>query len=664
MNNIHQIRPVGIEEAKSNLAKFIDKMRGTAIFKDLQIDFDSNSWDVTNDVKISGRGMARHYYDFKVLDGHRSAGTAPPISEPFLSFMKSYIAYMHIASGTKTQAFNLAVLKNLYNVMYEFMTVPDPVEINVDILNRATDVIASNYSADTAYSYSLLLQRLAKFLEMYKLTKMPIHWTTYLKLDRKRPNRSEQYLNNDTHSKLPSPESIEAMGYIFAHSKSASDLITTSACAILLSAPSRVSELMDLSVDCEIWRKSGVDDKYGLRWNASKGGTRCIKWVSSAMIEVAQKAIQNLKDISHSARLVAKWYEDNPGLMYLPSGYEHLRSKKYITSWELAAVLAENATDQTALTWCKNNNVTLIKKSYKRTDIDFESVERVVLSLLPKEFPWMNKGIGLKYSEALFLIRANQLYDSRGDFYGIIEPVSSNAIRIRLGSRLDTAELSIFERYQFLEKDGSPIKVLPHMFRHYLNTVCQGGGLSQTDIAKWSGRININQNGDYDNLTHFQILKMIRGSFESEYSEIQLSSPNTQAIIIARDEFIALKVPTAHTTEYGFCIHDFTIEPCSLFRDCINCTEHVCIKGDSKKEKHIKSKLDETQMLLDTAKNAYENEFSGSGRWVEHQERTYKRLSALYNVLINPDVPMGTVIRLNDADEDVCSSLSNTKSIN
>jgi hypothetical protein len=664
MSNIHQIRPVGIENAVSNLAEFINKMRSAAMFNDLHIDFDSNSWDVTNDVKISGRGKARHNYNFKVLVRHRSAAKAPDISEPFLGFMKSYIAYMHITTGVVTQARNIAALKNLYNVMYEFMTVPDPVEINADILNRTTDSISSHYAANTAYSYSLQLQRLAIFLEKYKLTKMPIHWTTYLKLDRKLPNRSEKYLKNDTHKKLPSPEAIEAMAYVFTHSKSASDLITTSTCAILLSAPSRVSELMDLGVDCEIWRQSGDDNKYGLRWNASKGGTRCIKWVNSAMIEVAQKAIQNLKEISQSARLVARWYEDNPGLMYLPKGYEHLRSKKYITSWELAAVLAENATDQTALTWCKNNNVTLIKKSYKRTDIDFESVERMVLSLLPKGFPWMNKEIGLKYSEALFLIRANQLYDSRGDFYGIIEPVSSNAIRIRLGSRLDTAGLSIFEKYQFREIDGSPIKVETHMFRHYLNTVCQGRGLSQTDIAKWSGRININQNGDYDNLTHAQILKMIRGSFESEYSEIQLNSPNTQAIIIARDEFIALKVPTAHTTEYGFCIHDFTIEPCSLFRDCINCTEHVCIKGDLKKEKHIKSKLDETQMLLDTAKNAYENEYSGSGRWVEHQERTYKRLSALYDVLINPDVPMGTVIRLNDADEDVCSSLSNTKNIN
>ncbi len=369
-----------------------------------------------------------------------------------MRFAKAYIAYMHFTSGAKSQSESLSALKNLYNAMHEFMDIPDPVELNSDILDRTTQVLSSNYSEAVAYSRSLLLQRLALFLQKKMLTTVPIKWTTNLKSKRNNKNRDNSNLNNGTHFKLPSPEAFEALGYIFNSSNSPSDIITTSSCAILCGAPSRPSELMSLSVNCEIWRNGDDgESKYGLRWVTSKGGQPTPKWIIPVMYDVVQKAVQKLKDLSLPARKVAKWYEDNPGMMYLPPGYEHLRTKEFITSWELAAVLMENATDQTALVWCKNNNVKLVKKSYKRTLIDFESVQRAVLNRLPRNFPWLNKTIGLKYSDSLFLIKANQLYDSRSDFYGIIEPVPANTIRIRLGARSDTAELSIFEKYKFYE---------------------------------------------------------------------------------------------------------------------------------------------------------------------------------------------------------------------
>jgi hypothetical protein len=50
------------------------------------------------------------------------------------------------------------------------------------------------------------------------------------------------------------------------------------------------------------------------------------------------------------------------------------------------------------------------------------------------------------------------------------------------------ATQSIFARYGFTEADGSPIKLTSHMFRHWLNTLAQQGGMGEHEIARWFGR--------------------------------------------------------------------------------------------------------------------------------------------------------------------------------
>jgi hypothetical protein len=118
-----------------------------------------------------------------------------------------------------------------------------------------------------------------------------------------------------------------------------------------------------------------------------------------------------------------------------------------------------------------------------------------------------------------------------------------------------------------------------------------------------------------------------------------------QSVLIPRDEFARLKVPTAHTTEFGYCIHDFSMLPCQIHRDCINCNEQVCIKGDVVREANIRRHRAETQQLLKEARAADESGYAGSNRWVEHQERTLSRLDQLCAILDAPNVPVGAVIQ-------------------
>jgi len=119
-------------------------------------------------------------------------------------------------------------------------------------------------------------------------------------------------------------------------------------------------------------------------------------------------------------------------------------------------------------------------------------------------------------------------------------------------------------------------------------------------------------------------------------------------VVISRDEYAILKIRTAHLTEFGVCIHDFAMTPCQLHRDCMSCTEQVCMKGDKKRNDNIRYLRDKTKKLLENAKQALENDYYGSNKWVKHHKATLDRLNQICEILDNPDVPEGSFIQLSN----------------
>jgi hypothetical protein len=103
---------------------------------------------------------------------------------------------------------------------------------------------------------------------------------------------------------------------------------------------------------------------------------------------------------------------------------------------------------------------------------------------------------------------------------------------------------------------------------------------------------------------------------------------------------------TAHTTEIGFCVHDFTMLPCQKHRDCINCGENVCVKGDARRTRRIMEQLEVAEEQLRRATASREEGFFGADRWVEHHQATVARLRALAQALNDPSVPAGAIIRM------------------
>jgi len=109
-------------------------------------------------------------------------------------------------------------------------------------------------------------------------------------------------------------------------------------------------------------------------------------------------------------------------------------------------------------------------------------------------------------------------------------------------------------------------------------------------------------------------------------------------------------MPTAHITELGFCIHDFAMSPCQRFRDCLRCTEHICVKGDRRNER-LGELLNLVKQQVEKAQSARAGKDYGADRWEEVHVDTKARLEALVAILNDPSVPEGSIIRLGNEKE-------------
>ncbi len=108
---------------------------------------------------------------------------------------------------------------------------------------------------------------------------------------------------------------------------------------------------------------------------------------------------------------------------------------------------------------------------------------------------------------------------------------------------------------------------------------------------------------------------------------------------------------TAHQTEFGACIHDYIISPCSKHRNCVTCTEQVCIKGDEVRLERLKKRLESEQLLLESDKVAIDEGSIGADRHYNKRLETIKICSELIERLSDDSLPDGTLIKLSSEAE-------------
>lgn len=644
MSDVILFRPKAELDAAGNLAGFIECCRNDLTVFGADLNFDANVWDITDALGIRGHGRQRQRLVFSAMDTVPDQAAAW-MDDRFRPFAKAYIRYMHGFRPAKIVSFRLAALRTLEASLSENGLIPDPIRTDALVLNRAAQMIVDRYSEAAAYRIGGQLEMAAEFLKDNQLTIVPTRWRNPIK----RPGdavRVGKEFDERRQEKMPSEAALDALSKVFRLATAPVDVIVSSVAAILCSAPDRINEVLILPDLCDVYQSagSGKAEAYGLRWWPAKGADPMVKWIVPSMVGVVEEAIGKIRAVTHEARLVAKWYEDHPGEICLHDDVRHLRNVEWLTMNEVAEIIGlENS--NSAHAWCKGHGIKAVTHGKSKL-VRFVDIEAAVIAMLPAGFPFLEKETGLKYSDALLVVLTNQLHAQRRTYRCVIEAISVNQINSGLGGRAKHGFNSIFTRFDFAEPDGSPIKITTHQFRHYLNTIAQVGGMSQLDIAKWSGRKDVRQNAAYDHVTPDQMLQKIRDAIGDDSQMFGPLAEIPKRVLIPRDEFARLRIPTAHTTELGFCVHDYTMSPCQLHRDCIHCEDLVCVKGDEEKTIRLRQNLEEARELLRKAADAVGDGYAGGDRWLVHHQSTVERLSQLCLIMDDPRVPHGAVVQL------------------
>jgi hypothetical protein len=417
---------------------------------------------------------------------------------------------------------------------------------------------------------------------------------------------------------------------------------------MLMCAPSRITEVLELPVDCEVEERDSKGQlRYGWRFYSGKGFGGDIKWIPSEMVSVAKEAVRRIKSISEEGRSLARWIEDHPNEFFRRKGTPQIADDTPLNAEQVCRFLG----------W--EGNPSLIRhrlRSCREWPLNLNQLWQFVMSCSrqPKDPPWLNRKKGIKFSQALFCMTTDIFGVTNRPHYPVLFVPNANDFNSDLNSQRYEGEpyqyKTIFDRYGYLTTEGKRIKLTSHQARHLLNTFAQKGGLSNLEIAKWSGRADAKQNRVYNHMSEYEMVAQAEELDKGLTLFGPLGEPGKHPPISIQ-EFNTLEKGPVHVTEYGVCVHDFTMSPCEKFRDCLNCSEQVCIKGNDERFKRMKARLAEVEKQYEESVEAMEAGLAGADRWYEYHKNTLKRLRELVGIFENPEIQDGALIKLRNDKE-------------
>ncbi|RMO83528.1 hypothetical protein ALQ34_02299 [Pseudomonas syringae pv. maculicola] len=617
-------------EAVDNLSRFIGMCRD-----DITVFSGKMEWDHWLWPKLA---------NFTILGANgRSVDPKDKMQEPFLEFAKAYFRYQqgHNPTGTKNET---KALKLLEAVLTKVNGVPNISDLTPEILDLACDLAREHYDS-VAYQAGRELERLAKFVSSKHLINgFCAEWVNPIK--RKSDNNKIGKAAKELRDKrLPNQQAVMALADIFAQEpEHPKDIFTSSVFALLLCAPSRISEVLALPVDCvhEEMDKEGVS-RFGLRFYSGKNYGGNVKWVSTPMIPIAKVAIARLASITEQGRALAKWVLENPHSLYVHENCEKIDIHCPLTRFQTCAILNLNPRS------FSEAGTKLFPYKFQNVDsVTYSEILDYAQKRMPQGFPWVNQKAGVRYDNALFSMTANMLHTTRANVPFIPWMPTVNIVNNDLSPREslgdDSSHKSIFDRFGYKLADGSSMKITTHQLRHLMDTMGQRGGLSEEEIARWAGRADPKQNRTYNHVTEIeQVERLEQYHLESAFNAGQDLKHHEP---VTKQEFELLPKGAVHTTIFGFCVHDFVLSPCGKARDCTNCEEHVCVKKDDERRKRVEARRDDLEAQVTAASDGVKEGLYGADRWLEYHELSLSRLDELVRILNDPSVPEGALVKL------------------
>ena len=504
------------------------------------------------------------------------------------------------------------------------------------VFDEALQIGSKYFKGNVLAQCGIQLEKLSKFICEHNLVKSGyISWKNHVKQKVKNNYlpEIEDYHRND---KLPDESALLAIADIFSKNDellSPRDKFTSSVFALLLCCPSRISEILALPADCEITQKDdkGVE-RYGLRFYSVKGYGPNIKWIPQVMIPVAKKAIRRLLSLSQNARELAQWCEKYPDKFYRHELCPKVDEKLKLTVVQVCHALGYPLHDRkSCVLKIKRTSLDGGKSFLNSNDYNYSLSDlwEMISSGFSRDFPWYDEEKSIKFSNALCLLIPRQLSLSQmSDIYSFYKPTNGFFFRdIQDKTSHESGFKNIFARYGYYDDEGKPLHIRSHQPRHLLNTIAHYGEMSELDIAKWSGRINVNQNRVYNHVSEEDMLDKIRAIKlnKSNYCKME-SIPSNESPV----DFDNLYQGAIHLTEFGYCVHNYLVQPCSKINQFVEYNNET-LNMKSVDRIRLQSVREKVIQLINITQIAFENGDFGADKWLQHHKKNLERINKLLN---------------------------------
>lgn len=646
--NVHVLPSARHLDAQANLDAFVARARDCSSFGAVR--FDDPMWEVTltkTKRASSARAGVNRLYFTEVLAGGRGEQGRVPLSEPFASFLKAVVR-LREDKGSKhldDHAGMIAAGRLLHAQMAEIGY--DPCRLLPDLFHQAANAAKKAQSPSTAYGTGKRLAEIGGWIDQYGIGRTRLEFRNPIKRPLGTEGRLDAEARQRREEKLPSEASLDALATLANRVTEDVDVLRIRVIELLVCGGWRINELLSLPADCEVEERAYRDGqpvlndrgepvvRYGIRYWGEKGAPPAPKWIASALVDVAKRAVADIRRITQPARDAASYIARHPWGVLAP-GLDAGDRNDLISTGTIGKLL--HLAERGGLNWLRDWKVPLLQvgRTYyaKRGDI---------AASIRGDAPSISSDSPLRLEEHLFLIPQNFLHPDRAVIPGSVRFLTDGMVGGFIAGKEGVP--SIFERFGMVEDDGSPIRMNTHQFRHWLNTLAQAGGMSQLEIARWSGRKDVRQNAAYDHVSGAELAAKVRMLVERGEILGPLARAHDRLPPQDRVAFREVQIATAHVTEIGMCLHDWSLLPCAQHGDCAGCGEHVVVKGDGTQREAAERMLEETKALLNEAAKEAEEGTYGAPRWVAAHQRTMAGLEAIVAVHRDDGIPDGTLVQ-------------------
>ncbi|MGI2122833.1 hypothetical protein ACRN9J_11675 [Shewanella baltica] len=658
MANVIHFQPKNEMAAQKNLENFIEHCRDNLTLYEDQGGWKNNNWQH----KQKNRYIAMTFSTYREKS---NPANFDPLNEPYLSFAKAYIRYNQSIKAVSSVTNKMVALRMLHDALSEVHGVTNVLQTDGLVIGELEALIKKRVTnKDRRNKVGYQVEILLNFIRDKRFVPALQSWTNPWPKVAAKAERTDKESRKWQDIRCPSLHQMLALADCFANAETVEDKYWSSVITLLMFAPGRAGELTELTVDCLHPSGDEVSDEdgtLGVRWYGEKGFGFTIKWVPKVLEETVIEAHKRLIEIGKPARDAAKFSYDNPDVFMRHNGCctpHYFGENKPLNAYQFAHAMSfsddtisrmENKT-----TNFSNASAWQIVGAHESKWVQSllangEPTYRDLAGFVASEYQnsdWPNlTSIKRPIWESLVIIRDREFHKEFKvrEFSWRLPSVNELNAQLAVRDKLKNPPETLFQRMGYKDEDGSDIRLTSHQIRVWLSTNAERGGMDAWQLARWAGRARINDNRHYDLRTKDEREQQTRSIVEFNERPTALEAIKLNLPVSYKDLGVN-RIGIADVTEYGMCVHDYAMSPCTKGGECMTCKEHVCIKGMPETLERITRLEKQVESQFIKAKEDKSDSVFGADRWVSHLGWKLAHIRTQRERLESEDTPEGAIL--------------------